>query len=90
MIDQFIITLYYFDFKEALERLNGHAAYQDNGSQNSPDHLQNSPNSDVTTFPAFQSLMEMGYSQPTIQRAFDILKDTKGSKCVHRIRILYF
>ncbi|XP_048765604.2 putative inhibitor of apoptosis [Ostrea edulis] len=64
--------------QEALERLNGHAAYQDNGSQNSPDHLQNSPNSDVTTFPAFQSLMEMGYSQPTIQRAFDILKDTKA------------
>ncbi|XP_061192134.1 baculoviral IAP repeat-containing protein 3-like [Saccostrea echinata] len=33
----------------------------------------------VTTHPGFQSLLEMGYSSPTIQKAFDLLKETKES-----------
>lgn len=35
--------------------------------------------SDITVFPSFQSVLEMGYSESEIREAFNQLRGTKGN-----------
>lgn len=35
--------------------------------------------SDITAFPSFQSVLEMGYSESEIREAFNQLRGTKGN-----------
>ncbi|XP_061193234.1 baculoviral IAP repeat-containing protein 2-like [Saccostrea echinata] len=64
--------------EEALGGVNGYHDDQANGIINNYRQTNNSVQS-LTIHPGFQSLLEMGYSSPTIQKAFDLLKETKES-----------
>ncbi|XP_062596232.1 E3 ubiquitin-protein ligase XIAP-like isoform X2 [Saccostrea cucullata] len=62
--------------KEGSGGMNGHQDDQRNAIVNTSRQTQNSVQA-ITIHPGFQSLLEMGYSSPEIQKAFDLLKETK-------------
>lgn len=63
------------------------AGDQESGPENLISERSSEPN--VSSLPAFQSVLEMGYPSHDIQQAFDFLKNTKGQGNIKKLLLIF-